>query len=225
METVHRDSLPKNRFEGVRECRLVMDSRVFGDDPGRQAWQGLGNFVYLADASLIPKGQTMMHDHREIDVITVMLKGRLEHEGSLEHGQSLSENDVQVQRAGGEGFSHNEINPDDSDNRLLQIWVLPERKGEPAAYRLYKTGLGGSTRIYGGEPGQHDAFPSVTCIEILELKALQSVDIDVPCLAYLARGEGFVSEDSISEGCLIRAEQLTFDATEDSQLLVIHAGR
>ncbi len=225
MEIVHRDKLPRNRFEGVRECRLVMDARVFGDDPGRRAWQGLGNFVYLADAHLVPKGQTRTHDHREIDVITVMLDGRLEHEGSLEHGQSLSENDVQVQRAGGEGFSHNEINPDDTDNRLLQMWVLPEKEGEPAAYRLYRTGKGGPMRIYGGEPGQDDTFPSATCIEILELKAYQSVDIDMPCMAYLARGRGFVSEDSISEGCLIRAEQLTFDATEDSQLLVVHAGR
>lgn len=225
MEIVHRDNLPKNRFEGVRECRLVMDPRVFGEDPARQAWQGFGNFVYLADARLVPEGQTGMHDHREIDVITVMLDGRLEHEGSLEHGQTLSANQVQVQRAGGEGFSHNEINPADSDNRLLQIWVLPEKKGEPAAYRLYKIPAAGSIRIYGGEPGQDDTFPSATCIELVQLPAYQSADIDVPCMVYLARGNGFVSEDSIGEGGLVQGEQVTFDATEDSLLLVIHTGR
>ena len=34
---------------------------------------------------------------------------------------------VQVQRAGGEGFSHNEINPDDIENRMIQLWVVPEQ--------------------------------------------------------------------------------------------------
>ena len=35
-------------------------------------------------------------------------------------------NQVQVQRAGGEGFVHNEVNPDDKENRIIQMWVTPE---------------------------------------------------------------------------------------------------
>jgi redox-sensitive bicupin YhaK (pirin superfamily) len=82
----------------------------------------------------MPHGETRMHAHHEIDVISVMVKGRIAHEGSLQHGQNLSGNDVQVQRAGGEGFSHNEINPDDNWNRMLQLWVLPEVPGQTADY-------------------------------------------------------------------------------------------
>ena len=45
-----------------------------------------------------------MHPHKEIDVISVMMEGRVSHEGSLEHGQSLETGQVQVQRAGGRRF-------------------------------------------------------------------------------------------------------------------------
>ena len=80
-------------------------------EPG--TWPGLGNFVYLADAKFIPNGETHLHPHKEIDVISVIVKGRISHEGTLEQGKTLEKNHVQVQRAGGQGFTHNEVNPDD----------------------------------------------------------------------------------------------------------------
>jgi hypothetical protein len=43
-------------------------------------------------------------------MISVMVEGRIAHEWLLEHGWEMSDTDNQVQRAGGEGFSHNEIN-------------------------------------------------------------------------------------------------------------------
>lgn len=66
------------------------------------------------------------YSHKEIDVISIIVEGGINHEGSLKHGQSLGTDQAQAQRAGGEGFSHNEINPDNKKNRLIQLWVLPE---------------------------------------------------------------------------------------------------
>jgi redox-sensitive bicupin YhaK (pirin superfamily) len=222
VEILDRDKVPKSRFAGVREHRLITDPRLFGTDTGEGAWAGFGNLVYLADARLVPAGETRMHSHREIDVISVMVEGRIQHQGSLEHGQELQANEVQVQRAGGEGFSHNEINPDDSHNRLIQIWVLPEREGEPAGYRHYRLKESGLTRVYGGAPDQPDAFAASTIIDIACLKSGQSMDVDTPFLAYLARGKGFANEDIIAEGTLLRGDQLTFDCTEDAQLILAH---
>ena len=222
MEILHRDKLARSRFAGVREHRLVTDPRVFGSDPVEGAWAGFGNLVYLADARLVPTGETRMHSHREIDVISVMVEGRIQHEGSLEHGQELQANEVQVQRAGGEGFSHNEINPDDSHNRLIQIWVLPERKGEAAGYRHYSLKESGLTRVYGGDPDQREVFAASTIIDIACLSSGQSMDVDVPFLAYLARGKGFANEDILEEGTLLRGDQLTFDCAEDAQLILAH---
>lgn len=87
------------------------------------------------------------------------------HQGSMGHGEDLKANDVQVQRAGGEGFSHNEVNPDDEWNRMIQLWVLPEQAGQAASYKVYQPKQGISTRVYGGFSEQ-DAFPSHTSIDV-----------------------------------------------------------
>ena len=222
METLERDKLPRNRFAGVREHRLITDPRLFGTDIGEGAWPGFGNLVYLADARLVPGGETGMHSHREIDVISVMVEGRMQHQGSLQHGQSLAADEVQVQRAGAEQFSHNEVNPDDDHNRLIQIWVLPQGEGGAAGYRHYHLKPGGLTRVYGGKADQGDTFAADTILEVACLNSGQSMDVDVPFLAYLTRGKGFANEDLITDGTLLRGDQLTFDCVEDAQMILVH---
>jgi hypothetical protein len=86
MNILHRDDLERGGFAGLREYRLVTDSRLFGGQKSAGAWDGIGNFVYLADARFLPKGETRLHSHKEIDVISVMVEGRIMHEGSLKHG-------------------------------------------------------------------------------------------------------------------------------------------
>lgn len=222
IDILHRNDLPLGGFAGLKEYRLVMSPKLFGPrvDPG--AWSGIAGFVYLADANFNPKGETTMHDHKEIDVISVMIEGRIDHQGSLEHGQELEAGDVQVQRAGGEGFAHNEINPDNSSNRMLQMWVLPEQKGEPAAYKLYKPGTNEVTRIYGGNSDQSDTFSSHTVIEIASLKASQNYVLEKPFLAYLATGNATVNNLDLEDGDLFKGDQLSFKAKSDVTLIVIH---
>ena len=99
MKTLSRDTLPRGGFAGLQETRLIKDAKIGGK---ADTWDGLGSFVYLADARYLPYGETGMHPHLEVDVITIMLEGRLTHEGSMEHGQSMVANQAQVQRAGGD---------------------------------------------------------------------------------------------------------------------------
>ena len=222
MDILQRDKLKRGGFEGVREYRLVFDGRIAHGRTTPGAWQGFGNLVYLADARLLPHGETRLHEHREIDVISVMLEGRLAHEGSLSHGKSLAAYDVQVQRGGIEGFSHNEINPDDSENRLIQLWVLPEQLGDATDYRCYRSEPSRVTRVYGGSREQGDAIPARTCIDVIRLNGGQTVDIDKPALVYLCEGRGFANEDDVADGTLMRCDQLTFDATENACLIIVH---
>jgi redox-sensitive bicupin YhaK (pirin superfamily) len=222
VKVLYRDKIPVSRFAGVRENRLVTDARAFASDTPANSWAGIGNLVYLADARLAPQGETRMHSHRDIDVITVMVEGRIRHEGTLGDSEILTADEAQVQRAGSEGFSHNETNPDDSENRLIQIWVLPEGKSEAAGYRHYRLPSGNLTRVYGGEADQDETFPAKTVIDVACLRSGQSMDVDVPFLAYLARGKGFANEDTITAGTLLRGDQLTFDCAEDAQLILAH---
>ena len=82
----------------ARVC-LVTDIRLFGPGISGDVWDGIGNFVFLADAQFLPIGETRMHNHREVDVISVMVKGRVKHEGSLENGQLMESHQVQVRWA------------------------------------------------------------------------------------------------------------------------------
>lgn len=223
MEILHRDDLALGGFAGLREHRLVMGSKLYGDRGEPGTWDGIGNFVYLADARFLPKGETRMHSHREIDVISVMVKGRITHEGSLEHGQEMGDTDVQVQRAGGEGFSHNEVNPDDNENRMIQLWVLPERSGETAGYKFYEPQLGEMTRVYGGSADQSQTFDSHTLIDVGLLRTGQHASISGSFLAYISRGSGLIHETPVTDGDLIRGENLSFEAKEETQLIVVHA--
>jgi len=221
IEILKRDSLNEGGFAGLKEHRLVKASELFGpheNDDG--SWPGLGNFVYLADARFMPHGETRMHSHHEIDVISVMVRGRIAHEGSLHHGNDLSANDVQIQRAGGEGFSHNEINPDDDWNRMLQLWVLPEVPGQAANYKVYKPAAGELTHVYGGE--SNNDFPAKTKIDVALLNDAQQVEINETFLAYIARGRGVANNQQVEEGDLIRGDAITFKAQDDVQLVIIH---
>ncbi len=221
MEILYRDDLHLGGFAGLREHRLVTDKRVFGRQAEAGAWDGLGNFVYLADARFLPRGETRLHRHREIDVISVMVEGRISHEGSLQHGQQIERGHVQAQRAGGEGFSHNEINPDDSENRMIQLWVLPDRAGEKADYKVYQPEEGQLTRVYGGSTGQDETLDGDTLIDVGSVAEGDDVSLQGEFLAYVTQGSGQMNGQMVADGDLIRGEDLEFKAQENSQLIIV----
>ena len=225
MNILSKKSLPLGGFAGLTEHRLVADSRVFGSRKAPDTFDGLGNFVYLADAQFNPHGETHLHPHKEIDVISIMIKGRVSHEGSLEHGQSLNTGEAQVQRAGGEGFSHNEVNPDDSKNRMLQLWVLPDESGQPAGYKHYTLKTNGTTRIYGGNKNQSATFDSQTNIDVVRLSSGESITFDQEILAYVSHGDAEFSDEnqtfSAQDGDLVRSHKTQITTASNVEIIVV----
>ncbi len=218
MKILHKDSLSLGGFAGLKEHRLVVDKRVGGRD---DTWDGIGNFVYLADAYFDPFGETKMHSHRELDVISVMLKGDIKHEGSLEHGTALTTGHVQVQRAGAQGFKHNEINPNASKNRMIQLWVLPEKHGENADYKLYNIEQDKLTQIYGGSKDQSATFDSHTVLEVGRFGKEVSIKKSGDFLAYITQGHAILNDKKVKDGDLIRGTDLHFKASSDNAQIII----
>jgi len=224
IEILKRDSLAEGGFAGLKEHRLVKEPRLFGPNENKDgSWPGLGRFVYLADARFMPHGETRMHSHHEIDVISVLVDGRILHEGSLQNGKDMQRDDIQVQRAGSEGFSHNEINPDDEWNRMIQLWVLPEQPGQAASYKMYQPVTGHLTRIYGGEESNDADFPAQTKIDVAVLTDGQKIKVNETFMAYLTRGKGLANGEAIEDGSLIRGASLNFEAKGDIQIIIIHS--
>jgi len=223
MQVLHYDDLPQGGFAGLLERQFVTDKKVFGARKHPATQNGLGNFVYLADANFNPKGSTGMHGHREIDVISVMVDGRVSHAGSLEHGQGLEAGMSQVQRAGSEGFQHDEVNPDTTKNHMIQLWVLPDEAGEPAGYQVFEPQVGKRVQIYGGNKSQKERFYAKTAIDVANLEAGQVLEHTGDAILFLSKGEAIINGDNISARTLVRDDTFNVETTTDAQIIIIYS--
>ena len=206
----------------MRETRLVMSPNLFRGHREAGTSTGIGKFCYLADASFLPHGETRMHTHKEIDVISIMVEGRIQHEGSMGDGQELLVDDIQVQRAGTEGFSHNEVNPDDAKNRMIQLWMIPEDQEEPAAYQKFRAEAGKRTRVYGGPADQEKTFTARTVIDVAHVGAGDSVSQPGRNLVYVISGVGSNEGETLREGDLIDTRDINYKAETDSKLIMAY---
>jgi redox-sensitive bicupin YhaK (pirin superfamily) len=74
------------------------------------------------------------HPHRDMEIVTYVLSGALQHKDSMGNGEVLRPGEFQRMSAG-TGITHSEFNPSKDDAvHLYQIWLLPERKGITPSY-------------------------------------------------------------------------------------------
>ena len=98
------------RHMGFRALRVINEDRVH---PG----EGFGT-----------------HGHRDMEIITCVLEGALEHKDSLGNGSIIKPGELQRMSAG-TGIQHSEYNPSKTDSvHLYQIWLLPNRRGVTPSY-------------------------------------------------------------------------------------------
>ena len=75
-----------------------------------------------------------MHGHRDMEIVTLVLSGALEHKDSLGHGEVLRPGELQRMTAG-RGIRHSEFNPSATEPvHLYQIWLLPRQAGLDPSY-------------------------------------------------------------------------------------------
>jgi quercetin 2,3-dioxygenase len=74
------------------------------------------------------------HPHDNMEIVSIPLEGKLEHQDSMGHVEVLVPGEIQVMSAG-TGIFHSEYNPDpDQPLTFLQIWVLPKKKNVVPVY-------------------------------------------------------------------------------------------
>jgi len=74
------------------------------------------------------------HGHRDMEILTWVLEGALEHRDSLGNGSIIRPGELQRMSAG-TGILHSEANPSSTEPvHLLQIWILPDRRGHEPSY-------------------------------------------------------------------------------------------
>jgi redox-sensitive bicupin YhaK (pirin superfamily) len=97
------------------------------------AWMGFGPLRVINDDVITSGTGFGMHPHRDMEIITVMVEGQLNHRDSMGHAEVLRAGEVQRMSAG-TGVVHSEINGGDRACRLLQIWIEPSSAGIVPTY-------------------------------------------------------------------------------------------
>src|SRR5262249_16341895 len=88
----------------------------------------------INDDLVMPKMGFGTHPHRDMEIITYVLSGSLEHKDSMGNGRVIRPGEVQYMAAG-TGVRHSEFNPSgDEAVHFLQIWIVPERTGLKPQY-------------------------------------------------------------------------------------------
>jgi redox-sensitive bicupin YhaK (pirin superfamily) len=89
----------------------------------------------VLNEDIVAPGQGFgMHPHKDMEILTWILDGALEHRDSMGTGAVIRPGELQHMTAGS-GIMHSEFNPSANDaTHLLQIWITPERKGLKPEY-------------------------------------------------------------------------------------------
>lgn len=126
-------------------------------DPGHM---GFGPLRVINEDRVQPGKGFGTHSHRDMEIISYVLEGALEHQDSLGNGSIVRPGDVQRMTAG-TGVRHSEFNSSSEEPvHFLQIWILPERAGLAPGYEQKTFGqkdTPGKLHLVGSRDGRDDS--------------------------------------------------------------------
>ena len=200
-------------------------------DPERMGW---GALRVWNDDTIAPNTGFPPHPHADMEIITYVREGAITHKDNLGNQGRTETGDVQVMSAG-TGIRHAEYNLEPGTTKIFQIWILPDRAGEPPAWgaKPFPKGerSGRFVPLASGVAGDDEALPIRTDARVLgaSLKKGETVEYsfgDSRRLGYLVPATGAVEVDGVSlaerDGAAISGvESIKVTALEDAELVLV----
>jgi hypothetical protein len=172
------------------------------------------------------------HPHKDMEIITYILEGAIEHKDSLGNGSVITPGEVQRMSAG-TGIRHSEANPlPDEKTRLLQIWIFPEKRDLAPGYEqtaFTKEQRQGTLKLVGSHDGRDGSVTIHQDVDLYAslLKPGDTVhhDLKPGRVAWLqvANGALTLNGQALAQGdgaAVAKENALTLSATQDAEILL-----
>jgi redox-sensitive bicupin YhaK (pirin superfamily) len=197
---------------------------------------GFGPLRVINEDRVAPGGGFPTHPHSDMEIISYVLEGALEHKDSIGTGSVIKPGDIQRMSAGS-GVRHSEFNASKTNPvHFLQIWVIPEKKGLKPSYEqksFSDDDKRGGLRLIGSRDGRDG---SVTIHQDVDLYAtvLAPRDTVTHTIAegrggwvQVARGAVTLNGSTLNAGdgaAITQSGALTLEGTADAEVLLFDMG-
>ncbi|MBV8885783.1 MAG: pirin family protein [Chroococcidiopsidaceae cyanobacterium CP_BM_RX_35] len=198
-------------------------------DPNRMGFRSLR---VINDDRVIPGAGFATHSHRDMEIITYVLEGALEHKDSLGTGAVIYPGEVQRMSAG-TGITHSEFNHSQTEPvHFLQIWIIPENQGLSPSYEQQDFPLSEKRekfRLIAAKDGREGAVTIHQDVELYAsvLESGDQVSYDLLPHRYawiqVARGRAALDGNLLREGdgvAVSKIEKLEFSTDVGAEILL-----
>ena len=193
---------------------------------------GFRSLRVINDDRVAAGGGFPMHPHRDMEIVSYVVEGALEHRDNMGNGSVIRPGDVQRMSAG-TGVMHSEVNPSDTEGmRLLQIWIVPARTGIEPSYeqRHFSTDdRKGKLRVVASPDGAEGSVTVHTDARIFAAllgpgdRVAHEIDDGRGVWVQVVRGSIRLGDEVLSEGDGAAVEQQTsvqIEGESESEILL-----
>ena len=194
-------------------------------------WMGFRTLRVINDDLIMPGMGFGTHPHRDMEIISYVLSGAIEHKDSMGNGRVIRAGEFQYMAAGS-GVQHSEFNPSKTEPlRLLQIWIQPDAKGVKPRYaeKNYSAAPTGKLNLVASKSGREGSIAIHQDADLSFAKLASGQKVSQPLAkgrhawVHIAEGEVELNGTKLSGGDAIGVSEenvLNISATKPSQVLL-----
>jgi redox-sensitive bicupin YhaK (pirin superfamily) len=200
------------------------------------AHMGFGALRVINEDKVAPGGGFPTHPHSNMEILSYVLEGALEHRDNIGTGSVIRPGDVQRMTAGS-GVRHSEFNASNTDPvHFLQIWVIPEKQGLKPSYEQKSFSVEekrGKLRLVGSRDGRENSVTIHQDVDLYAtvLKAGEAVSHTIAdergAWVQVVRGAAILNGTRLDAGdgvAVSRSGTLALEGAGDTEVLLFDMG-